>query len=151
MKVLIVCVLALLACSPLSAQFVAKLEVKEPIEGVCNDKEVYALFPMFDGQQEAVCPLSKEAVRKKLNAEVAYLQAHPKHSDKGMVHLLVNCRGEVVSCEMDKKTKSPELDEQIVAVFKGLGNWQPGKLNGETIDSSNLWSFTIKKGKLQLD
>jgi hypothetical protein len=151
MKALIVLLFPLLACTPVSAQFVAKLEVKEPIEGVCNDKEVYALFPMFDGQEEAICPLSKEAVQKRLNAELAYLQENPKHSDGGMVHLLVNCKGEVVSCQMDHKTKSPVLDEQIIAVFKALGNWQPGKLNGKAIDSSNLWSFKIKRGKVQFD
>ena len=41
-----------------SAQFVARMEVKEPIPGVCDAKEVYVMIPAFKGQQEAVCPVS---------------------------------------------------------------------------------------------
>ena len=46
-----------------SAQFVAKMEVKEPIPGLCNDQEVYAIFPSFKGHEEAVCPLKNKYLR----------------------------------------------------------------------------------------
>ena len=32
---------------------VAKVEVKEPIEGLCDYKEVYTMLPMLGGQTEA--------------------------------------------------------------------------------------------------
>ena len=51
---------------------------------------------------------------------------------------------------MDKKTKSEELDKQIEQVFKSLGEWKAGKLNGKPVDTSNLFSFTITNGKLTL-
>lgn len=134
-----------------SSQFVAKMEVKEEIPGICNKDEVYALLGMLTGQQEAVCPTSKDSIVKRLNAEVVFLKDNPKHKDKGMVNLVINCKGELVKCEMDNKTKSPELDKQIVAVFNSLGSWQAGKLNGKPVDSVRLWSFEIKKGLISIE
>src|SRR5688572_5398867 len=99
-----------------SAQLIATVEVKEPIPGVCNNEVLYALISVFEGQKEATCPLSDSDIEKRLNAEVGYVSAHPKHKDKGMISLVINCRGELVQCKMDNKTKDPELDAQIVAV-----------------------------------
>ncbi|OIQ27208.1 MAG: hypothetical protein BM564_13015 [Bacteroidetes bacterium MedPE-SWsnd-G2] len=148
MKKIIFAVLISLLSFNASAQFVATMEVKEPIEGICNAKEVYALFPMLDGQEEAICPISKEEILNRLNSEVQFLKDNPKFNGKGMIGLVINCKGEVVQCEMDNKTKSAELDKQIEAVFNSLGDWLAGKLNGKTVDSSKLYSFKIKKGKI---
>jgi hypothetical protein len=63
-----------------------------------------------------------------------------------MIGLIINCKGEVVKCEMDNKTKNVELDKQIVAIFNSLGEWKPGTLNRGKVDSSRLFSFKIKKG-----
>lgn len=130
-----------------TAQFVAKMEVKEDIPGICDKDEVYALFPTFKGQKEAVCPVSKEEILKRLNAEVQFLKENPDYNDKGMIGLIINCKGEVVKCEMDNNTKNEELDKQIEAVFNSLGDWKTGKLNGKAVDSSRLFSFQIKNGK----
>ncbi len=134
-----------------SAQFVAKMEVKEDIPGICDKNEVYALFPMMDGQDEAICPVSKDEILKRLNAEVKYLKDKPKYKDKGMIGLIINCKGELVKCEMDNETQSPELDKQIEEVFNSLGEWKAGKLNGKAVDSSRLFSFKIKKGVFTFD
>jgi hypothetical protein len=131
-----------------SAQFVAKMEVKEPIPGLCNDQEVYALFPSLKGQVEAVCPVTKDQILERLNNEVQYLKDNPKYDDKGMIGLVINCKGEVVKCEMDNKTRTPELDRQIEEVFNSLGKWTSGKLNGKEVDTSRLFSFKIKNGKI---
>lgn len=151
MKKLFCFLVVTLICNSLLAQFVATMEVKEHIEGVCNEKQVYALLPMLKGQEEAPCPLTNAQIEQRLNQEVTFLKEHPKYKDKGMVNIIINCKGEVVKCEMDNKTKSEELDKQIVAVFNSLGQWKPGKLNGNEVDSSRLWSFEVKKGKITLD
>ncbi|MBL7856354.1 MAG: hypothetical protein JNM57_01600 [Cyclobacteriaceae bacterium] len=130
------------------AQFVAKLELKESIAGICNDKEVYAMFPTMKGQEEAVCPVSKTVILERLNSEVQFLMDNPRYDDKGMIGIIINCKGEVVQCKMDNKTKSPELDKQIEAVFNTLGEWKPGKLNRKEVDTSRLFSFKIKNGKI---
>ena len=151
MKNLFLILLLALTTIQASAQFVAKLELKEPIEGICDMDEVYALFPTFKGQKEAVCPLTKEQILERLNSEVTFLKDNPKYKDKGMINIIINCKGEVVKCKIDNKTKSPELDKQIEAVFNSLGEWKPGKLDGKEVDSSQLFSFRIKKGKFSFD
>ena len=136
----------------LSAQFVATVEIKEPIEGICNEKEVYALFPMFDGQVEAICPLTDAEIVTRLNAEVQFLKDNPKFKGEGMVSVMINCEGEVVQCTIDNETKSKELDEQVVAVFNSfLEGWKAGELNNKEVDSILLYSFTVKKGVISFD
>ncbi len=151
MKKTILILLTMIIGLTSSAQFVAKMEVKEEIPGICDKNEVYALFDSFKGQDEAICPVSKEEILKRLNSEVQFLKDNPKYKDKGMIGLIINCKGKVVSCKMDNKTKSSELDSQIEAVFNSLGEWKPGKLNGKKIDSSRLFSFKIKKGIVSFD
>jgi len=132
-------------------QFVVKMEVKENIPGICDQDEIYALFPMVDGQEEPVCPVTRDEILRRLNAEIQFLKDNPKYSDKGMIMMIINCKGEVVKCEMDNKTKSTELDKQIETVFNSLGEWKAGKLNGKEVDSSKLYSFKIKKGRIIFD
>ncbi len=133
------------------AQFVAKMEVKEPIEGICNDKEVYALFPSFKGQTEAECPATKQQILERLNTEVKFIKENPNYDGKGMIGIIINCKGEVVQCKMDNKTKDPELDKQIEEVFNSLGAWKAGKLGKKQVDSSRLFSFKIKKGEFTFE
>lgn len=146
MKHLIVSSLLMLWSVWGQAQFVAKAEVKEKLDGLCDKDNVYALLP-FDGQVEASCGLTDEEILDKLNAEVQYIKDNPKFKFKGMVELIINCKGEVLLYKMDNKTSDPVLDEQILAVFKQLVNWKAGTLDGKAVDSIVLFSFEIKKGK----
>ncbi len=132
-------------------QFVARAEIKEKIEGICDIKNVYTLFPMFGDQVEAVCSVADSTIEAKLNKEVEFLKDKPNYKDKGMVSIIINCKGEVVQCKIDNETKSTVLDEQVVNIFKTLTSWKAGKLNGKEVDSLRLWSFEIKKGKLTLE
>ena len=134
-----------------SAQFVARLQLKDSIAGICDMANVYALFPGFGGQVEAHCPVSKEDILNRLNTEVTYLKANPKFKGKGMIGIIINCKGKVVQCKMDNTTGNTELDAQIEAVFNSLGEWKAGKLNDLEVDSSRLFSFKIKKGVISFD
>jgi hypothetical protein len=151
MRKLITTLFIVALCAGARAQFVAKMEVKEPIPGVCNNDAVYALFPSFKGQQQAICPVSKEQIIARLNSEVQFLKDNPEYEDKGMIGLIINCKGEVVQCKMDNRTKSAELDRQIEAVFNTLGEWQAGKFKKKAVDSSRLFSFKILSGELSFD
>ena len=64
---------------------------------------------------------------------------------------MISCKGDMVKCEIDNKTKDAGLDSQIVAVFASLGDWKAGKLNGSPVDSMRLYSFEIKKGKITVN
>src|SRR5689334_8920328 len=101
-------------------QLVARAEIKEKIDGICDIKNVYTLFPMFGDQVEAVCSVSDSAIEERLNKKVEFLKDKPKYKDKGMVSIIINCKGEAVQCKIDNETKSQILDEQIVNVFKTL-------------------------------
>ena len=146
---LIACALCMVSMA--SAQFVAKLELKEDVPGVCDKNEVYALFPSLKGQKEPVCPVTKDEILNRLNSEVEFIKTNPKYNDKGMIGLIISCKGEVVQCKMDNETKNKDLDKQIEAVFNSLGAWKAGELNGSAVDASMLFSFKIKNGKFSFD
>jgi hypothetical protein len=151
MKKITALLFAFVCYTTATAQFAARMEIKENIPGICDVKNVYVMFPMFEGQKEAECPVSKKQIEERLDAEVTYLKDSVAYEDKGMVNIIINCKGEVVKCEIDNKTKSSELDKEIVAVFNSLGKWKAGKLKGTKVDSATLWSFEIKKGKFSVN
>ena len=130
---------------------VARMEVKEPIKGVCDNANVIAILPFpGNGQVEAQAPKTKGEITVELNSKVSFLKDKPDYEDKGMVNLIVNCKGELVRCEIDNKTKSLELDSQIVAVFAELKIWTAGKINNNFVDTAVSYSFSIKNGKITL-
>lgn len=132
------------------SNMVAKMHVDEPIEGACDYNSIYALLPIGN-QIEATHKMSEDEILKKLNEEVAFLKDKPNYSDKGMVGLIINCKGELIQTRTSNKTQNPDLDQQIVDVFATLKTWTPGTLNGTAVDSSLLFSFNIKDGKIFFD
>jgi len=131
---------------------VARMEVKEPIAGVCDNGNVIAILPIpGNGQVSAKAPMTDDQITEALKTRVTFLKDKPDYDDKGMVNLIVNCKGELVRCEIDNKTKSPELDNQIVAVFAEMKQWTAGSVNNKSVDTSVLYSFTIKKGTIVVD
>ena len=147
MKLTIALFAAMILGTTSSAQIVARMEVKEPIPGLCDPNEVYALLPL-KGQVEAVSPVTKDEILAKLNTEIQFLKDNPNFEDKGMLGLVINCKGKVVRCKMDIKTKSEELDRQVEEVFNSLGTWKAGSLNKREVDSSRLFSFVVKNGQI---
>lgn len=130
---------------------IATLQVDEPIPGVCDNSQVIAILPFpGNGQIKAQAPLSDEELTVKLNEEVDFLKGKTDYNDKGMVNLIVNCEGEMVRCQIDNKTQSPELDQQIVDVFSKMVAWKAGTVNGKSVDTSVLYSFEITNGVISL-
>ena len=152
MKKTILVPFAALICYVSAAQFVARMQPKDTdtLTGICDRNNIYTMFPMFKDQQEAVCSVSEKEIQNRLNNEVPYLKEHPDHDDKGIVSIIINCKGEVIQCKTDNKTKSEELDKQILAVFASLTDWKPAKLNGKKVDSCRLFGFDIENGKISV-
>jgi hypothetical protein len=124
------------------SNMVARMEVKEKIEGVCDNSNVIAILPFpGNGQVKAKAPKTKEEITLELNSRVSFLKDKPDYEDKGMVSLIINCKGEMVRCETDNKSKSPELDSQIVAVFGELKIWTAGSINNNPVDTVELYSL----------
>jgi len=143
--------LILLSLFSYSQQMIARAEIKEPIDGICDIKNVYVLFSMLDKAQiDAVCTVPDSTIESRLNNEVEFIKEKPKYKDKGMINIIINCKGEVVQCKIDNKSKSPILDEQVLNVFKTLTSWKAAKLNNKDVDSLRLWSYEVKNGKIIL-
>lgn len=130
---------------------VARMEVKEPIKGVCNNSYIIAILPIpGNGQVKAETSKTKEEITEELNSKVSFLKDKTDYEDKGMVSLIVNCKGELVRCEIDNKTQSPELDSQIVAVFAELKTWKAGQIDNNSVDTVVFYRFIITEGKITL-
>jgi len=130
---------------------IARMEVKVPIKGVCDNNNVVVVLP-FPGNRQvrAKAPKTNAELTQELNDKVSFLKDKPDYEDKGTVNIIINCKGELVRCEIDKKTKSPELDSQILAVFAEMKKWTAGKIGNESFDTMDFYSFTIKNGKISL-
>lgn len=153
--IVIIAVFSLISCSSTKKNsmnnLIAIMQVDKPIPGVCDNSKVYAILPFLGtGQIEAKAPMTDEELTKLLNSEVTFLKENPDYNDKGMVNLIINCEGKMVRCEIDNKTKSAELDKQIVDVFSKMIYWEAGKVNGKSVDTSVLYSFKIDNGIISL-
>ncbi|WP_421753908.1 hypothetical protein [Croceimicrobium sp.] len=148
-------VLLLNACSMQNggglSNMVAVVQMKDPVPGVCNLNYVLSIMPFEgNGQEEAVAPKTDAELEEMLNAQVEFLKGKSDYNNEGMIGIIVNCKGKMVSCKIDNETQSPELDEQIVAVFKSLKEWKAGTIHGKAIDTMVLYSFKIKDGVISL-
>jgi hypothetical protein len=150
MKKIFILLFGLFIINSLSAQFIAKMEVKGPLPGACDSTNVYALFSGFTGQVQPKCPLTKEQIEERLNKEVKFLAANPKFKGKLMVNCIINCKGEMIKCEIDNKSGNDDLDQEVVNVFKTLLAWTAGTLNGTAVDCVMLYSMEVKKGVIHL-
>ena len=148
MKNTILTLLTVLISFTLFSQTI-KTDPKKP--PLCDERSLYSLQPSIKGQVQAICPLSKEALAKKLNAEVKYLKTHPGLTDKGRIGWVINCKGQVSLCQMDVKTTSPELDKQLETSLSSLGEWKPGTLYEKPVDSSVLYVIVITNGVVSVE
>lgn len=146
MKIRIVSILFLIASLESYGQLIAKVEMKENVEGICDNDNVYGLFNGFDGQVEPKCSVSKEEMQEQLN-QVQFLKDNPKYKGNGMVGVFINCEGETIGWRISVKTNQ-ELDKQLLIIFESFEEWTAGTLNGKNVDCSELISYKIKKGKL---
>lgn len=133
----------------IQAQFVARVEMKYKVDGICDYDNVYGLFNGFDGQIVPECSVSNAGMQKQLN-QVQYLKDNPKFKGKGMVGVYINCEGEAIGWRVSVKTND-KLDQQLIEIFESFDEWTVGTLNKEAVDCSVLFSYKIKKGVLTLN
>ncbi len=128
------------------------MKVNENVKGLCDKSKVYSLYMMkqFPGSNatEGQYPLNEIELLKLLNEKATFLKDNPKFRSKFSVRVIVNCKGELVSCELENKTKSNDLNRQILEVFKSLNGWGAGTFNGELVDSTKPFYLRIKGGEI---
>jgi hypothetical protein len=133
-------------------QIAMTMKVNEDITGLCDKTKVYSLYMMkqFPGSNatEGSYPMSDIELLKVLNERVTFLKENPKYNGKFSMRVIINCKGELVSCDLEDKTKNNDLDNQILEIFKSLGGWGAGTFNGELVDSTKPFYFRIKGGEI---
>ena len=133
------------------SQMTAKVQLKEPIEGICDNDNIYSLMDFQEGQIEAEPNLSEGQIEKELNNSIKFLDKYPKYKGKGIVSIFINCKGESlkVTSQVLKK-RNTELENELIEYFKLITKWKPGTYYKKTVDSDRTYSFKIKKGLLTL-
>ena len=139
--------------APSGQNMIARMQVEEPIPGVCDNDNVLALSIMSFMDPAAIdakCAISEEEMADQLNEELQFLKENPDFKGEGMMSIIVNCEGEAVKISVDNESKSPELDAQILAIFKTFTSWEPGTYNSKPVDSVQLFSYRVKDGVLEM-
>jgi uncharacterized protein (DUF2147 family) len=130
-------------------------EVKEGVKDLCNSTRVYLLYMMkqfpSSNAVEGKFPVSETELLQLLNEKTNYLKENPKYKGKFSVRVIVNCKGELIICNLEKKTRSDDFNKQILEVFTSLKGWAPGEFNGEIVDSTKSFYFKIKNGEIQME
>jgi hypothetical protein len=133
-------------------QIAMTMKVNENVKGLCDKSKVYSLYMMrqFPGSNatEGQYPLNEIELLKLLNEKVTFLKDNPKYKGKFSVRVIINCKGELVSCDFESKTKNNDLNNQILEIFKSLDGWGAGTFNGELVDSTKPFYLKIKGGEI---
>ncbi len=130
---------------------VARMEVKEPIKGVCNNDNVLVLMSFMDAKQiKAKSPVSEEKLAAKIQATSAFLHDNPEFTGKGVVSCIINCKGELVQVSMSTKSESDELDQEVMAIFEEQKKWTPGTYYGTPVDNVQLIGFKVENGVITI-
>jgi len=133
-------------------QIAMTMKVNDNVKGLCDKSKVYSLYMMkqFPGSNatEGQYPMNDIELLKLLNEKVTFLKENPKYKGKFSVRVIINCKGELVSCDFESKTKSDDLNNQILGIFKSLDGWGAGTFNGELVDSTKPFYLKIKAGEI---
>ncbi len=153
MKKQLLFILALISCCVVKAQFVATMEVKEPIEGVCNQNGVYVILPIGSKKQvKAKSKLSDQEMEARFNA-LSYWKEHTEFEKNITFNLIINCKGKQVRQWFnndDNKTKDEVLNQQLLEVVASFKEWKPATIKKKKVDSSLFISIEIKDGKVTM-
>ncbi len=127
------------------------MEVKEPIEGVCNNDNVLVLMSFMDAKQvEAKNSVSKEKIAARIQETSTFLKDNPDFTGKGVVTCIINCKGELVQVSMSNKSESEKLDEEVMAIFEEQKQWTPGTYYGTPVDNVQLIRFEVENGVITI-
>lgn len=130
----------------------ATMELKKPVPGVCNKDMVLVLMPFMSANQvEAEAPQTNEEIAAELSKFVAPTDLYAEEAISSTMHVIINCKGKVVSVEVNDTEIPPGLARQIESYFKAMPNWKPGTHSGKVFDSVRLITIRIENGVLSLE
>ncbi len=127
--------------------------LRKAVPGMCFPaKQVIEPYNGNPDEVEPVCSVTKEELIELLNNDLQFLKNNPEFKGRGMISVVINCEGKVISWAEVVKSRNKELNEEILAfLVKQDFDWEPGKYKEETIDSVYSFSYQIIRGKLRLN
>lgn len=129
---------------------VAVMEVKEPIEGLCNQNEVYALMSFFDkGQIKSEMQISEPDFLNLVETNLRQLVDQTTNYET-TANVIVNCKGKLVQAKPSKPGDMPNLDEAFAETVSKIEKWSIGTLNGQPVDNSLFVSIKIEEGVIAI-
>jgi hypothetical protein len=113
-------------------------------ENACNPNTVYFLMESKARPVESI-----DSIQVKLNQIVKFAKANPTFEGKAAIQFAVNCNGGVGGgFHVVTKSGNDELDKELIAFFKSIETWTPGKIKKKTVDSWYMWRLEIKNGNI---
>lgn len=132
------------------AQFIATVELKEPIDGMCSET-MFALFSSLDNQQQAKLNMTDQELIALMNEKIPSLKTNLKFKADAVMAFYINCESEVIKTSSGLKDKTSQLSIEIEKFLAETGSWTAGKYQNENVDCSELIAIKIKKGVIYLD
>jgi hypothetical protein len=111
-------------------------------DNTCKPNEVYFLI-----ESKARPKMPIDSIQIKLNENVKFAKENPSFDSKSSIQFAVNCNGEIGGgFHVVTKSGNENLDNDLIAFFKTIKNWQAGKIKKKTVDSWYMWRLEIKNG-----
>ena len=115
-------------------------------ENACNPASVYFLM------ENRARPIeNKDSIEVNLNSYVKFAKENPTFSGNPSIQFVVNCRGEIGGgFHVVTSSGNDNLDQELVAFFQTVKEWQAGKIRKKTVDSWYMWRLEVKTGYIKI-
>lgn len=125
---------------------VAVVSNEPGLTGACDSFNVYQLYNAREGQVQAVPPLTLDSITKLLQTSSAFAKSNPEYKGIVAIHCYINCTGELIKSVTWGKWGDPKLREEVIAIFRSLKTWTPGKLYGKNTDCVEDFRVELNRG-----
>ncbi|MCU0422158.1 MAG: hypothetical protein MUC81_05040 [Bacteroidia bacterium] len=148
-------VLVMIACSSSKKggmkNMVARMQVKSPIDGVCDNNNVIVILPIpGNAQQKALPPITFQELANLLNEKLSFLKDNPTYTAKGYINVIINCKGEMVQCLANSKDLDEKLNKELETLIGEFKQWKPATVQNKIVDSMQLISIEVNQGRLAI-
>jgi hypothetical protein len=116
-------------------------------DNVCKPGAIYFLM-----EKKAKPIESMDSIKTNINRIIMFAQQNPDFEAKVSIQFSVNCKGEIGGgFHVVKKSGNEDLDNELIAFFKTIKFWTPGKIKKKEVDSWYMWRVEIKNGIIILN
>ncbi len=146
MKHILVISILIITSFPSLGQLIMSAEGIYP-DNVCNPGNVFFLIERRAKPVESIA-----TIEVNLNNTITFAKDNPSFTGECAIQFAVNCNGEVGGgFHVVTKSGNETLDSDLIAFFKTIEDWKPGKKNKKkTVDSWYMWRMKITDGMIEI-